>query len=177
VVSRHDPENRPIVMDLVPPELKVLFPVGRLDFNTEGALLLTDDGELANLLLHPRYHVSKVYRCWIAGPVAPAMLKRLAAGVELDGRPTLPAEARVVSSDRTTGRTIVELRLREGRNRQVRRMWETVGLRCTRLVRTECAGVGLKNLARGKWRFLTTDEVRQLKARVAAAADLARGAA
>jgi 23S rRNA pseudouridine2605 synthase len=175
VVSRHDPENRPIVMDLVPPELKVLFPVGRLDFNTEGALLLTDDGELANLLLHPRYHVFKTYHCWIAGPVASTVLKRLATGVDLDGQITLPAQARIVESDRAAGQTIVELRIREGRNRQLRRMFDAVGVRCKRLVRTECAGVELKNLARGKWRYLTPDEIQKLKEYVTPAAPISEG--
>ena len=163
LVSKADPQGRPLVMGLLPADMQHLFPVGRLDFNTEGALLLTDDGDVSNYLLHPRYHVYKTYRCWLEGTPAVADLKKLERGVTIDGERTLPANVIKILTSTEENYSIVDIKLREGRNRQIRRMMEAVNLRLTRLIRTAFAGIELKDLEKGKWRHLTTAEKERLK--------------
>ncbi|HEV2992859.1 MAG TPA: pseudouridine synthase [Acidimicrobiia bacterium] len=159
VTTAHDPEGRPTVVALVPDEPRV-FPVGRLDYDTAGLLVLTNDGELAQLLTHPRHGVEKTYLAEVAGIPSRGALRRLRAGVELDDGVTAPARARVVG---TTGdAAAVELTIHEGRNRQVRRMLEAVGHPVERLVRTRIGPVHDDRLGPGEWRPLRTDEVRAL---------------
>lgn len=156
VTTARDPQGRPTVVDLVPGEPRVV-PVGRLDVDTTGALLLTNDGELAHRLAHPRYGVPKVYEADVSGTPSPAVLERLRDGVELEDGVTAPASVRAL------GRGRIELTLHEGRNRQVKRMCEAVGHPVTRLRRVGYAGLGLDGLAAGDWRELTKEEVAALR--------------
>jgi len=161
VTTADDPEGRPTVLDLVPAEPRV-FPVGRLDYDTEGLLVLTNDGELTQLLTHPSHGVTKTYLAEVEGTPTPAALRALREGVDLDDGRTAPARATVVQS--ADDRAAVELTLHEGRNRQVRRMCEAVGHPVRRLVRTRIADLHDERLAPGEWRALTVDEVRGLYA-------------
>ena len=155
VTTASDPQGRPTVVDLVDHASRVV-PVGRLDADTTGALLLTNDGALAHRLAHPRYEVDKVYEveCWTQP--TDADLQRLREGVELDDGPTRPAEVR-----RLPGAWI-EITIHEGRNRQVRRMFEAVGHRVRRLHRSRYANLALDGLEPGEWRELGRDEAHAL---------------
>ena len=160
VPTADDPQGRPTVVGLVPNEPRV-FPVGRLDVDTEGLLLLTNDGELAHRLTHPSYGVEKEYVAEVEGLPTRAVLRRLREGVELDDGPTAPARATLVDP------SVVRLTIHEGRNRQVRRMCEAVGHSVVRLVRTRIGPLADRSLAPGAWRELTGDEVRSLQRAVA----------
>jgi 23S rRNA pseudouridine2605 synthase len=163
MTTMSDPQGRRTVAEFFPPDAPAgLFPVGRLDYNSEGLLLLTTDGDLGQTLLHPRHHVTKTYLATVQGVPTPATLAHLRQGVELDDGVTAPAEAALVS--RTGGRAIVELRIAEGRKRQVRRMLSAVGHPVTRLVRVGFGPVQLGELAAGDVRPLTEDEVEGLRA-------------
>jgi 23S rRNA pseudouridine2605 synthase len=157
VTTARDPQRRPTVVQLVDPDPRVV-PVGRLDADTTGALLLTNDGPLAHRLAHPRYGVEKTYVADVEGDPGPASLRRLREGVELEDGRTAPARARRLRRGR------VELVLHEGRKRQVKRMLEAVGHPVRRLHRPEYAGLTLDGLAPGEWRELTRDEVESLRA-------------
>jgi 23S rRNA pseudouridine2605 synthase len=156
VTTARDPQGRPTVVALVPREPRVV-PVGRLDADTTGALLLTNDGQLAHRLAHPRYRVDKVYEVDVEGDPSPETLLRLEQGIELDDGRTAPARARRL------GRGRVELTLHEGRKHQVKRMLEAVGHPVTHLHRSRYAGLDLKSLAPGEWRELTREEVAALR--------------
>jgi 23S rRNA pseudouridine2605 synthase len=156
VTTSRDPQGRPTVVGLVPREPRVV-PVGRLDADTTGALLLTNDGQLAHRLAHPRYEVDKVYEVEVEGDPSPDALLRLEQGIDLDDGETAPARARRL------GRGRVELTLHEGRKHQVKRMLEAVGHPVTRLHRSRYAGLDLRGLARGEWRELTREEVAALR--------------
>lgn len=156
VTTASDPEGRPTVVELVPPEPRV-FPVGRLDAATEGLLLLTNDGDLAHLLAHPRHGVDKTYLVEAAGPLGARELTRLRRGIELEDGMTAPA--RVGKVGRSGGRVSFEITIHEGRNRQVRRMVAAVGGRVVRLVRTRVGPVDLGRLDPGGWRRLSPAEV------------------
>jgi 23S rRNA pseudouridine2605 synthase len=156
VTTASDPQGRKTVVELVPGETRVV-PVGRLDVDTTGALLLTNDGELAHRLAHPRYGVEKAYVVEVEGEPTDATLEQLRAGVELDDGPTAPAKVRRLTKN------ILELTIHEGRNRQVKRMLEAVGHPVTRLHRSEYAGLDLDGLEPGRWRELTSDEVERLR--------------
>ncbi len=162
VTTRQDPEGRPTVYELVPAEYRGLFYVGRLDYDSEGLVLLTNDGETANRLMHPRYGTERVYEVEVAGQVSPAALRELRAGVELeDGRARAEAVARLKAPP---GRSRVRLTLLEGRNREVRRLFRAVGHTVERLVRVSYGPVRLGGLAPGKWRKLTGNEMLALSA-------------
>lgn len=156
VTTAHDPQGRRTVVDLVPREPRVV-PVGRLDADTTGALLLTNDGELAHRLAHPRYGVEKTYVVEVEGEPSDEAIEQLERGVELDDGATAPARARRVT------RNAVELTLHEGRNRQVKRMLDAVGHPVTRLHRSHYAGLSADDLAPGTWRELTADEVERVR--------------
>jgi 23S rRNA pseudouridine2605 synthase len=134
-----------------------LFPVGRLDRETTGALLLTNDGELADRLMHPRHGVHKTYVATVAAEPKPAVLRRLREGVELDDGPSAPASVRLAGPLR------IEITIHEGRNRQVRRMLAAVGHPARALHRSNYAGLGLGNLRPGEWRELSDGEVEALR--------------
>jgi 23S rRNA pseudouridine2605 synthase len=157
VTTARDPQRRPTVVDLVGSTPRVV-PVGRLDADTTGALLLTNDGPLAHRLAHPRYGVEKAYVAEVEGDPAEPALERLRTGVELEDGPTAPARARRL------GRGRVELVLHEGRKHQVKRMLEAVGHPVRRLHRPGYAGLTLDGLAEGEWRELTRAEVERLRA-------------
>lgn len=159
VTTAHDPQGRPTVIDLVPEEPRV-FPVGRLDFETEGLLVLTNDGDLAQLLTHPSHGVAKTYLAEVEGVVEPAAIRALRGGVELDDGRTAPARVRVVQPG--SERSAIEVTIHEGRNRQVRRMCAAVGLTVRRLVRTHLGSLHDSRLAPGEWRVLSQTEVRTL---------------
>jgi 23S rRNA pseudouridine2605 synthase len=150
------PHGRRTVVDLVPTEPRVV-PVGRLDADTTGALVLTNDGDLAHRLAHPRYGVAKVYEVDVEGSPSREALERLRNGVELEDGPTARAGARRLAKGR------IELTLHEGRTHQVKRMCEAVGHPVRRLHRSRYAGLGLDRLAEGEWRELTTGEVAELR--------------
>ena len=156
VTTARDPQGRRTVVDLVPDDPRVV-PVGRLDADTTGALLLTNDGDLAHRLAHPRYGVSKVYEAEVEGTPSPEALALLREGVELDDGVTAPAGARRVGPGR------IELTLHEGRKHQVKRMCEAVGHPVRHLHRSRYAGLDLAGLGAGESRELTTDEVAALR--------------
>ena len=160
VTTADDPQGRPTVVGLVPAEPRV-FPVGRLDVDTEGLLLLTNDGELAHRLTHPSFGVEKEYVAELEGSPSRAALRRLREGVELDDGTTAPARAALLEP------SVVRLTIHEGRNRQVRRMCDAVGHPVVRLIRTRIGPLADRSLAPGAWRELTGDEVRSLQRAVA----------
>lgn len=159
VTTAADTHGRPTVVGLVPDEPRV-FPVGRLDADTEGLLVLTNDGELTHRLTHPSFGVEKEYLASVEGDPSPATLRRLREGVELADGPTAPAKAVRVSDG------LIRLTIHEGRNRQVRRMCEAVGHPVTRLVRSRIGTLADRKLKPGQWREVTPDEVRALAASV-----------
>ena len=159
VATASDPEGRATVLDLVDVDRRV-WPVGRLDIDSEGALIITNDGELTNGLTHPRYEVPKVYIAEVEGHVGHRALARLARGVDLEDGRTKPAEASIV--ERRAGATLVRLTITEGRNRQVRRMAEAVGHPVKRLVRVAIGPLQVGRLKPGTYRKLSPAEVRSL---------------
>ena len=156
VTTARDPQGRPTVVDLVDHAARVV-PVGRLDADTTGALLLTNDGELAHRLAHPRYEVEKVYEAEVEGEPSDEALERLRAGIELDDGPTAPARVRRL------GPTTLELAIHEGRKHQVKRMLAAVGHPVKRLHRSVYAGLSLEGLEPGAWRELEPFEVDLLR--------------
>ena len=163
VTTAKDPQGRPTVMELVPSTPRV-FPVGRLDRDSEGLLLLTNDGEFAQLLMHPRHGVEKEYLVEVDGIPSPGAIRRLREGVELDDGMTRPAQARLIQEATDNARALVEVVVKEGRKRMVRRMCGAVGHPVHRLVRTRIGPLADRDLAPGTWRALTHVEVRSLYA-------------
>lgn len=163
VTSVSDPQGRPTVVGLIPTEHRI-FPVGRLDVDTEGLLLLTNDGELAYRLTHPSYEVKKVYEARLKGDVSDETVRRLAEGVVLEDGKTWPARVRVLRRDGDA--TLVSIAIHEGRNRQVRRMAEAVGHPVVSLRRVGFGRLTLGKLPVGGWRRLLPREVKQLYADV-----------
>jgi len=163
VTTAQDTHGRPTVVELVPAEPRV-FPVGRLDAETEGLLLLTNDGDLTHRLTHPSFGVDKEYLAEVEGQPSRGSIRRLREGVDLDDGPTAPAKASLLAPN------LVRLVIHEGRNRQVRRMCDAIGHPVVRLVRTRIGPLGDTTLAPGEWRALTQHEVRSLE-RAAGAAE------
>lgn len=162
ITSVTDPRGRRTVMDLVQgklPQGERIYPVGRLDYGTSGLLLLTNDGELANGLLHPAGEVNKTYECAVQGTVTADKLRQLCSGVRLDDGLTAPAKAKSFKRGRDV---VIEITIHEGRNRQVRRMMQAVGLEVIWLKRTRFAGLDLQGLRTGESRELTAQEVGRL---------------
>jgi 23S rRNA pseudouridine2605 synthase len=157
VTTASDPQGRPTVVELVADRGIRLVPVGRLDVDTTGALLLTNDGELAHRLAHPRYEVEKVYEAEVEGEPSDEALSQLEEGVELDDGRTAPARAKRLTASR------IELAIHEGRKHQVKRMLEAVGHPVTRLHRSRYADLTLEGLDSGAWRELEPDEVARLQ--------------
>jgi len=160
VCSRQDELGRPTIHDLLPKEWQILHSVGRLDFNSEGLIFLTNDGQFALRLTHPRYGVRKKYVATAEGRVDEAMLKRFTQGVWHAGEKLQAQTARLISSGRA--RSVVELELSEGKNREVRRLFESQGLTVKRLQRTQIGKIKLGELKPGRWRTLTETEIRTL---------------
>ena len=156
-----DPKGRRLVTDLVADIPERLYPVGRLDFNTEGLLLLTNDGDLSLRLTHPRHHVNKTYLVKVRGVLSDSMASKLVQGVVIDGYKTSPAK---VDNVRTVGSHCwFELTIHEGKNRQVRKMCENIGLSVVRLKRIRIGFLDLGDIAIGKYRFLSAQEIKRLK--------------
>lgn len=161
VCTASDPQGRATVMDRFRDFPVRLFPVGRLDFDSEGLLLLTNDGEMMQRMLHPSCEVNKTYLARVDGDVSLEAIRRLRAGVMLDERMTSPAEVRVIR--RTGVETVVLVTIHEGRNRQVRRMFETVGHTVLLLRRVKFGPLEMGELKRGEWRELTEKEIEMLR--------------
>jgi 23S rRNA pseudouridine2605 synthase len=164
VTTVRDTHGRPTVIELVGADDR-LFPIGRLDADTTGLLLLTNDGDLAARLMHPRHGVEKTYEATVRGAVGPETVEALAGGIELDGRRTAPARVRVLHA--SGPRSVVEIVLHEGRKRQVRRMCEAVGHHVLSLHRSAYAGLRLGSLAPGASRPLRPDELELLRSAAA----------
>lgn len=160
VSTTADEYGRKNVTSLIPTKERI-YPVGRLDKDTTGLILLTNDGELTNLLIHPRYHVDKVYRLTVAGKANEAQLRALRNGVLLDDGITYPANVTVSKISPTT--SVMEMKIHEGRNRQIRRMCETVGITLLELQRIRFGPLGLGGLKEGQFRELSKEEVQALK--------------
>ncbi len=158
--TRSDEMERRIVTDLLPKEWAHLHPVGRLDRDSEGLIFLTNDGEFTLRLTHPRFGVRKKYRAIVEGRVEPVMLRRFTEGVEHEGERLRAEHARLV--DANNSHSIVELELAEGKNREVRRLFESQGLLVERLQRTQIGPIRLGELPEGRWRALTAAEVKAL---------------
>lgn len=161
ICSLNDPEGRPVVTDLIRDEPQRCYPVGRLDFDTLGLLILTNDGEFAHHLTHPRFHVPKTYKVTVAGLIDNAALKPIRRGVVLDDGPVRGAQAELVS--RGEQKSILRLTITEGRSRQVRRMLDAVGFKVIHLIRTGIGNLQLGDLKVGHYRQLTTPEIQELK--------------
>lgn len=161
ITTVYDPQGRPKVTDLLREMPQRVYPVGRLDYDSEGLLLLTNDGDLTCVLTHPRHRVPKTYRVRVEGVPATQKLERMAKGLKLEEGPTAPAEVRLVGEER--GNALLEITIHEGRNRQIRRMCEHIGHPVRRLKRIRLGPLTLKGLKPGQYRFLTHEEIRQLR--------------
>lgn len=159
LTTRMDPRARDTVMALVP-EISGLHPIGRLDKDTTGLLLLTNDGDLTYALTHPKHHVEKTYRAWVQGVPEHAALDRLRQGIELDDGLTAPAQVRRIFT--RDDRTLIDITIHEGRKRQVRRMMDAIGVPVVSLARTRIGPLTLGDLPEGKWREVTAEEVAAL---------------
>ena len=160
VTTMQDEKGRRNVSELVQDCGQRVYPVGRLDMFSEGLLLLTNDGALANRLMHPKGTVRKIYHVWVSG-FYPEAMKILSSSIEIDGRKTIPAKVRVLKE--RDGVAMLEFVLQEGRNRQIRRLCETASVTTTRLKRVQEGGLSLGDLPVGKWRVLTDQEIRILE--------------
>jgi 23S rRNA pseudouridine2605 synthase len=160
ICSRNDPEGRASVNELLPREWDNLYSVGRLDFNSEGLIFYTNDGDFALKLTHPRYGVRKVYRATVAGEVTPEMSAALTKGVFHEGDMLKAEQIRILKA--AHGKSLVEVILREGKNREVRRLFESQGLMVDKLQRTQIGSIRLGELPKGKWRTLTGAEIKSL---------------
>lgn len=160
VTTMSDEKGRKCVADLVKNIPARVYPVGRLDKDSEGLLIMTNDGDFANKLIHPSHDIWKTYRVTVRSSVSEDQLIKLCVGPEIDGKPTEPARVEVISEEE--GRTVLEFSIKEGRNRQIRKMCETVGLEVARLKRKSIGGIKLGMLPIGKWRNLTPEEVKFL---------------
>ncbi|MEE1065517.1 MAG: pseudouridine synthase [Acutalibacteraceae bacterium] len=161
ITTMEDEMGRKCVAELVKDVGARVYPVGRLDRDSEGLLLMTNDGDFANHLTHPSKHVPKTYRVTVRPDVNEDQLFSFNEGIVIDGKRTAPAEAHII--DKSENRVVLEIILHEGRNRQIRRMCEELGLEVARLKRTHIGSIKLGMLPQGKWRNLTEDEVHKLK--------------
>ncbi|MDQ0232914.1 23S rRNA pseudouridine(2605) synthase RluB [Metabacillus malikii] len=159
-----DDKGRKVVTDFFPHIEQRIYPIGRLDYDTSGLLLLTNDGEFANSVMHPRYEVDKTYVAKVKGIITKEKMRQLAKGVHLEDGKTAPAQVKMLSMDKKKQTCIVELTIHEGRNRQVRRMFDAIGFPVQKLKRERYAFLDLRGLSTGDARELTPHEVKQLHA-------------
>ncbi|MDQ0225053.1 23S rRNA pseudouridine(2605) synthase RluB [Metabacillus niabensis] len=164
ISAAKDDKGRKVVTDFFPYIKQRIYPIGRLDYDTSGLLLLTNDGDFANSLMHPRYEVEKTYVAKLKGIPPREKIKQLEKGIHLEDGKTAPAVIKVLSIDKKKQTSIVEITIHEGRNRQVRRMFEAIGYQVQKLKRERYAFLDLKGLATGDSRELTPHEVKQLRA-------------
>jgi 23S rRNA pseudouridine2605 synthase len=163
VTTRSDPQRRPTVIDLLRGVREYVYPVGRLDFDSEGLLLLTNDGDLAARLTHPRHGIARVYEARVLGVPDAHDLDRLSRGIVLDGRRTKAAEVKLLPHGRDADNSTLAITIHEGRNRQVRNMCDAIGHPVTHLKRVAIGPLRDTKLKLGQWRDLTADEVQRLK--------------
>jgi len=177
VTTRSDPSRRPTVIDLIRGVREYVYPVGRLDYESEGLLLLTNDGDLAAGLTHPRHGLEREYEAWVLGQPDEHDLERLRRGVVIDDRRTAPATVSVAhhGRGRHAGDTLLSITIREGRNRQVRRMCDAIGHPVESLTRVRIGPIADAKLPAGHFRDLTVEEVRRLKAAVSRSASPPQG--
>ena len=161
VTTMSDEQGRRSVADLITDIDDRVYPIGRLDRNSEGLLLFTNDGDFANMIMHPSHHITKTYRVTIHGKVDDDAIVKLSVGVEIDGRKTMPATVNVVTEEEK--RTVLLITISEGRNRQIRKMCEAVGLEVARLKRTSIGPIKLGMLKPGEHRELTKEELRAIR--------------
>lgn len=164
LVTLKDPFKRPTIKDLLPSLKQRIFPVGRLDYDSEGLLLLTNDGELAHRLAHPRYKVPKIYLVELRGIPDPLKISRLEKGILLDGKKT--AAAKISRLRKSVKKSLLKVEIYEGRKREVKRMFAAIGYRVLHLKRVGFGGLRLGTLGTGNWRFLTSREMNSLKREV-----------
>jgi 23S rRNA pseudouridine2605 synthase len=162
ITSASDPGGRKIVTDFLGEIKERIYPVGRLDYDTEGLLLLTNDGEFANLLTHPRHHVPRTYHATVKGVPHGSLLDKLRDGIELEDGMTAPAEVDYYDIDLSKKETIVSITIYEGRNRQVRRMFDEIQFPLIKLKRVQFGPIALTGLPRGKFRYLGPKEIKEL---------------
>lgn len=163
ISSVSDDKEREVVLDLMMNVEERIFPIGRLDYNTSGALLLTNDGEFANLLMHPRYEMEKIYVARLEGIPTTAQLEQLKTGVYDDGDILKAVNHRVLSIDKKKNTMIIEIKLQEGKNRHIHRMMEGIGFPVNKLKREKFSFITLKGLQPGQHRPLTFDEIKELR--------------
>ena len=163
VCTLQDDKGRETVLAYLPEVEQRIFPVGRLDYQTTGVLLLTNDGEFANLMMHPRSHVAKTYEAAIDGIMTDAEISQLRRGIKLEDGMTLPASVHMISKNKKSGKCVLSVTIYEGRNREVRRMMEYFGYTVTRLDRKSYGDLTYKGLRQGEYRRLRSFEVRELK--------------
>lgn len=161
VTTMSDDKDRKCVASLVKDVGERVYPVGRLDYESEGMLIMTNDGDLANKLMHPSHHIPKTYNVRIEGDVTKEQLKSLSSEMEIDGYTIQPVECKVLRAK--NGYTMLEMVLKEGRNRQIRKMCEQVGLEISILRRVAVGDIEMTDLRAGKWRWLTREEIEYLK--------------
>jgi len=161
VSTLHDPEGRPIIRDLFKDVKERIYPVGRLDFDSSGLLILTNDGELAFRLMHPKFHIPRTYKVIVEGVISDKSVERLKKGVSLDDGPTNPARVRIIETQQ--GRSVVRITIFEGRSREIRRMCEAVGHKILKLTRIGYGNLDLGDLKVGKYRHLKNVEVKALR--------------
>jgi len=164
ITSASDPEGRKTVASFFTNIRERIYPVGRLDYDTEGLLLLTNDGEFAHLLTHPKHHVPRTYLATVKGVPHGTKLDKLRSGIELEDGMTSPAEAEYYDIDLDKNEAIIQVTIYEGRNRQVRRMFEAIGHPVQKLKRIKFGPILLAGLPRGKYRHLTAEEIKELRA-------------
>jgi len=164
VSTLRDPEDRPIIHDLIKDVKERAYPVGRLDFDSQGLLILTNDGDLAFRLMHPRFHIPRTYKVTVNGCMTAQSVERLRNGIMLEDGPTNPAHVSIIKKEKD--RTVLRITMFEGRSREVRRMFEAVGHTAIKLIRTGYGKITLGNLKVGRYRHLTNSEVKALRASV-----------
>lgn len=162
ISSVRDDKGRQTIVDLLPEVKERIYPVGRLDWDTSGLLILTNDGDFTDKMLHPRHEIDKVYVARVKGLASKDNLRPLTKGIVIDGKKTQPARYRIVKTDREKNRSVVELTIHEGRNHQVKKMFEAVGLMVDKLSRTRFGTLDLSGLNSGEARRLNKKEISQL---------------
>lgn len=162
ISSREDEKGRPTVLDLLPQITERIYPVGRLDWDTSGLLLLTNDGEFANHMMHPSHQIEKTYLAKIEGGATTEKLRPLTRGITIDGEKLAPARYKILKTDKSKNNSVVELTIHEGRNHQVKKMFESIGLPVKKLSRTQYGHLTLEGVSGGNYRRLTKKEVAEL---------------
>ena len=163
VSTLQDDRDRPTVMDYLKDIKERVYPIGRLDFDTTGVLLFTNDGDFANALAHPSHNIDKVYIATVKGVISIDELKPLEEGVEIDFRKTAPAQLRIIKANVEKDYTVIEIIIHEGRNRQIKKMFEAINIRVMKLNRDKFAGLTAVGVEEGKYRHLTSSEIERLK--------------